>query len=490
MIIHQLCAEPLKARLVATVIAALCATTLAGCEDRNQPPANGVALWLTTIDQKNLLTRQADIPFENGSTDDVAVVNILRDQQRQEIVGFGASITDASAWLLHRHMNEEQRADLMRELFGPPPGLNLSLTRLTIGASDFSRSHYTYNDMPKGETDPELTNFSIAVAKEDVLPMVRQAMAINPQLKVMASPWSAPAWMKDSDYLIQGRLSPEHYPAFARYFVKTIDAFAAEGVPLFAITIQNEPHYEPDNYPGMGVPPESRARFIGDHLGPIFDEQGISTLILEWDHNWDEPESPLAVLADVEANPYVDGVAWHCYGGSVETQSSVRDAYPDKDVYLTECSGGDWVTRDGGWDSQFSALLKTIIIGGTRHWAKGIQFWNLALDEDRGPFLGGCDVCTGIVEIDKASGEVKRNAEYYAIGHASRFVLPGARRIAAETRIVDLHVVAFENPEDRNIVLLVYNDGTDSKRFTVNAGDQQFSYMIPGRAGATFSWHQ
>lgn len=313
------------------------------------PPATGdpVEAWLTTGDRSRLLHREPDVRFGAAVEPGMPVIAVDETQRFQTMVGFGASITDASAWLIQTKLTPAARDALMRDLFGPAPGIGLSFTRLTIGASDFSRSHYSFDDVPQGQSDPTLARFSIAPNRADVLPTVKQALAINPRLSVMASPWSAPGWMKTTGSLIKGTLRPEAYGPFAEYFRRYVEAYAAEGVPIWAITVQNEPHFEPDNYPGMRLDPPQRAKFVGEHLGPLFERSGIETLIFDWDHNWDEPESPLAVLADPVARKYISGVAWHCYGGNVAAQGPVHNAHPDKDAYFTECSGGGWAPNWG-----------------------------------------------------------------------------------------------------------------------------------------------
>jgi len=342
--------------------------------------------------------------------------------------------------------------------------------------------------VPAGETDFALEHFSIAPNRDAVLPVVKQALALNPQLTVMASPWSAPAWMKTTGSLIKGTLRDDAYDAYAAYLRAYVDAYAAEGVPIWAITVQNEPHNEPDSYPGMRLEPAQRARFLGSHLGPLFERAGIPTLILDWDHNWDEPESPLAVLADPAAKKYVGGVAWHCYAGEVATQSRVHDRYPDVDAYFTECSGGGWAPN---FADNLKGNVQHLIVGSTRNWARGVLLWNLALDEKHGPHAGGCGDCRGVVTIDSATGRVTRNVEYYALGHASRFVRPGARRIESTSGIVGLESVAFRNADD-STVLIVVNGAGEARTFLVRAlvraADRAFSYTLPPGAVATFRW--
>ncbi|HTN41160.1 MAG TPA: glycosyl hydrolase, partial [Asticcacaulis sp.] len=355
--------------------------------------AGPVKVWETDADQSKLLAPQVDIDFGEASG---TVITVDPARTYQTMVGFGASMTDASVWLIRNKMTTRQRDALMRDLFGAE-GLNFSFTRLTIGASDFSRAHYSYDDMPKGERDPEMAHFSIDAAKVDVIPAMKQALALNPKLTVMASPWSAPGWMKTTDSLIQGSLKPEAYPYFADYLSRYLKDMRAEGVDITLLTLQNEPGFEPDSYPGMRVEPASRAAFIGGFLGPKLAADGGTTKILDYDHNWDLPSSPLAVLGDAKASPYVAGVAWHCYAGDVAAQGPVHDAYPDKDAYFTECSGGEWAPK---FDETFGWTVKNLIIGSTRNWAKGVLMWNLALDENFGPHKGGCGDCRGIVTIN------------------------------------------------------------------------------------------
>ena len=450
-----------------------------------QPAPADVSVWITTAGHTRALAPSAPARFAGRASARPQIV--VDDTQRfQEIVGFGASLTDSSAWLIQHTLDARQRDALLEELFGREGnGLGLSFSRLTIGASDFSRHHYSLNDTPDGTPDPDLKHFSIDQNRGDVIPVARAMLAINPQLKIMASPWSAPGWMKDSNSLIQGRLLPQYYDAFSRYLLRYVDAYAAEGIPIFALTVQNEPDYEPKDYPGMRLNAPARARLIGDHLGPMIARRGSGPLIFDWDHNWDKPEEPMGVLSDPVAGNYVDAVAWHCYGGDVAAQSPVHDAFPDKDAYMTECSGGDWEpVRSGGLPLQ----MKNIIIRSMRHWARGALVWNLALDENNGPYAGGCHTCRGVVTIDSRTGEITRTDEYYALAHASRFVRPGAHRIASSGPTDDLDNVAFRNADDGSLVLLVSNSAIQPRRFSVAHGERRFAYTLPARSVATFVW--
>ncbi len=472
----------------ALVAIVACGRLAPGEPSPGPPPPRGppAQVWLTTVDGSKLLSRETDVHFDSGAPP-ATLIRIVVDEGTtyQEMVGFGAAITDASAWLIQNKLAPAQREALLQDLFGGSPGIGLSFTRLTMGASDFSLHQYSYDDMPAGQTDSTLAHFSIDSNRAYTLPVVQRTLAINPQLKIMASPWSPPGWMKTSGSLIQGTLRPEAYGPLAEYFRRYIEAFRAEGVPIYAITVQNEPHYEPPTYPGMRLEPPARARFVGQYLGPLFAQRGIGTIILDWDHNWDEYQSPLQVLADTAAPRYIAGVAWHCYGGDVSAQTLVHDAHPDKDTYFTECSGGEWAPN---FADNLKWFVGTLIIDATRDWAKGVLLWNLALDENHGPHTGGCGDCRGVVTITSGSGAVTRNVEYYALAHASRFVRPGARRIASTSGVAGVQSVAFRNADDGSKALIVVNTETQDRAFTVLWDNQSLRYTLPAGAVVTLVW--
>ena len=474
--------------LAASALMAACGSTgtSSAAAPAPAPTAARAEAWVTTGDRTRLL--QADEQGPAWAVDDGSAADVVVDDTRryQEMVGFGASITDASAYLLNQRLNATQRAALLRELFGRGAGgLGFHFTRLTIGASDFSSQHYSLDDRPPGTTDPSLQFFSIDSARADLLPVMHEVLAINPALQVMASPWSAPAWMKSTDSLIKGALKPEHYDAFARYLVRYVDAFAAEGVPVFALTVQNEPLFEPGDYPGMFVDAAARAALVGRYLGPLLEQRGLKVQIIEWDHNWDNTQQALTVLADPVARRYISGVGWHCYAGDVSAQSVVHDAHPDKDTWFTECSGGEWKTN---WAETLPWLARNIVIGSTRHWARGVLMWNLALDERFGPHNGGCPNCRGVVTIDAATGAVTRNMEYYALGHASRFVRPGARRIDTPPPANGLDTVAFRNADDGSLVLILCNSTAQSRTVSVRHGGRRLNYTMPRESLVTLTW--
>jgi glucosylceramidase len=293
--------------------------------------------------------------------------------------------------------------------------------------------------------------------------------------------------MKNSENLIGGELLEQYESNYADYLVKYVQTYGGYGIPIFALTVQNEPAFEPITYPGMGMPAETRARFIGQYLGPKLASQHLPTQILEWDHNWNLPEEPLSVLGDAAAAPYIAGVAWHCYDGSPYAQGRVHRAYPQKDTYISECSGGDWASSVNGELLWFS---RNLLITGIRQWARGVVYWNLALDEKHGPHFGGCAACKGIVTIDSRTGEVSRNDEYYALAHFSKFVMPGAVRVeSTATEKQGIDNVAFQNASDGSIVMVMVNSNKDARTVSIAQGQGRFEYTMPPLSVATFVWN-
>ena len=403
----------------------------------------------------------------------------------QQIDGFGASLTDSSAWLLWNKLTEVQRKEAIEMLFSPTKGIGLSVLRQPMGSSDFALSAYSYDDSPPGPGDPDLKHFSIDHDRAYIIPLLGEARALNPRLRIIASPWSPPGWMKTSGSMIQGALLPSAYPPLAKYFVRFVEEYQAAGVPVYAITMQNEPLYVPNDYPGMNMTASEQAEFLAGYLGPALREAHLKTKIMVFDHNWDLIEYPIHVLSDAKAAAFAAGTATHCYGGSVTAQNELHDRFPDKDIWLTECSGGDWQKGD------VLEQQVRLMIGATRNWAKSVVLWNLALDQNHKPFLGGCTTCRGVITVNHASepSEIAPTVDYTALGHASKFVVPGACRV--ESNSFDqgsLEDVAFRNP-DGSLVLLVLNTGGSIAHFNIGWAGKYAAYELPAGAVATFRWN-
>jgi len=402
----------------------------------------------------------------------------------QQMDGFGASLTDSSAWLLSHRLTDRQRKEVLEKLFSPTRGIGLSVLRQPMGASDFAIDNYSHHDLHAGEIDPDLKKFTIVHDRPYIIPILREALALNRNLKIIASPWSPPGWMKTSGSMIQGSLLPSAYMPFAKYFVKFVQSYGAAGIPIYAVTIQNEPLNIPNNYPGLGMTAVEQTVFLRDHLGPQFHDAGISSKILIFDHNWDLIDFPIKVLNDPKTASAAGGIAIHCYGGSVTAQTELHERFPNKDIWLTECSGGDW---------QKGKLLEEqtrLIIGATRNWARSVVLWNLALNQNHEPYLGGCTTCRGVITVNDAASpaQVIETVDFTALGHASKFVQPGAYRIESNSfGQGSVEDVAFQNP-DGSIVLLVLNGGGSIMKLDISWRGAYASATLGPGVVATFRW--
>jgi len=471
---------------VAVVTAAVMTTAVVPMTRAAAAPAPPVHEWLTTGDQASRLARLPDIGFAPTSPSALQTVSVDDTARFQSIAGFGAALTDSSAWLLSRLPAATLDATL-RSLFSPAAGGRLSVVRVPLGASDFVVGlPYTYDDQPAGRTDPGLTGFSIARDESYLVPLLRRIRALNPAVKFVASPWSAPAWMKTSGSLVGGTLAAAWEDVYAAYLVRVLKAFAADGVPVDALTVQNEPGWSPPDYPGMTLSEPQEAEFVGRHLGPALRNGRVTVSLLGYDHNWD-PGYPAALLADREAAPYLTGVAFHCYAGDPSAQSTVHGSAPagSAAIWLTECSSGSWSTDFGAnlvWGT------RNLVVGGTRNWASAVLWWNLALDPAGGPHTGGCAGCLGVLTVDPSTATVTRNVDYWSLAQATVALRPGAVRVGSTTfGGGDLETTAFRNPDGTHGLVIV-NSGGSARPVRIQWGSQSASTTVPGGAVATFAW--
>jgi glucosylceramidase len=490
---------------VAAAVATGLTTTPGSAVVTAEPSAHA---WVTTADGASRMSDRGAVPFHTGGSKNLTIT-VDPSRVYQTMDGFGASITDSSAHVLYS-LRDGAREGAMRDLFSPAQGNELSILRQPMGASDFvAGGFYTYDDVALGQTDYGMRRFSIAHDQAQILPLLRTALHLNPKLKVIATPWSPPAWMKTNKSLIGGRLidDPRIYSAYASYFVKYVRAYQSAGVPIYAVAVQNEPqNRHPSGYPGMDLPVAQEAKLI-NALGPALQAAGLGTKILGFDHNWsvhpddaattppgENPETEYAAdLLASSAGRWLAGTAFHCYSGDQARQTALHQAFPAKGVWFTECSGSHEPTDIPG--KVFSDTLKwharNLVLGVTRNWGKTVVNWNLALDPSGGPHKGGCTTCTGVVTV--GPGQVfTRNAEYYTLGHLARFVKPGAVRVASTSfgttgwngQIMD---AAFRNP-DGSTALVVHNENDAPRTFAVAQGGHSFDYTLPGGALATFTW--
>jgi glucosylceramidase len=454
--------------------------------------------WQTDSSQN--LAPQPDIAFAADAPSALPTIDVDDTRTFQTIDGFGAAITDTSAWLIYTKMTSEQRTELMTKLFDPMNGIGISFTRVPMAASDFhvlgqndtpycpgGGKPYSYDDNPPGGSDPNMTHFSIAHDLPYIIPVLKQALALNPELEILANPWSPPAWMKTNGYMTNcgngGHFKSQYNAALARYFVKFIQAYQQAGVPIHAITPQNEPGQQ-TNYPGMNWTSAEEATFIRGSLGPQLAAAGLHPKILAFDYNASGASFATDLLEDAGAAQYTDGVAFHCYGGvdAGATAGALHDRYPNKIFYGTECTSSTTSVKDA----------TDVIIDMTRGWARGALMWNIALDPSGGPKTGtGCGNCTATVTIDPANGSVRYERQYYELAHASKFVPPGSMRIDSSALVASNgkpENVAFIAP-DGTKVLLVHNRDAAALTFRVRWNlSRSFVYTLPANGIVTFTW--
>ena len=453
------------------------ATTVKG----QQKKTNGISYWLTSPEKTMALQQQSNtLPF---TTTDKGIATITVDEGKkfQTIDGFGFTLTGGSATLIHQLPPAQQQA-LLEELFlTKNNGIGISYLRLSIGASDLSASVFTYDDMPDGETDPTLQHFNVNEEKKDLIPVLQKIVALNPAIKILGSPWTPPAWMKTNNSFIGGSLKPEYYEAYAQYFVKYVKAMKAAGITIDAITIQNEPLH-PKNNPSMLMLAPEQAVFIKDHLGPAFKKAGVKTKIILYDHNCDKPEYPISILKDPAAYPFIDGSAFHLYGGTIDALSTVHEQFPAKHLYFTE----QWSDGKGSFANELKNNTSKLIIGATRNWSRNVLQWNLAADAQWNPHTdkGGCSQCLGGITID--GNAVSRNSSYYVIGHAAKFVPAGAVRIASNIA-GKLDNVAFKTPAGKTVLIVVNTDDAPQP-FQIRVKNKLAATSLNGGEVATYVW--
>jgi O-glycosyl hydrolase len=564
-----------------------------------------VQKWLTTSDLSQHLTQQANLGFSAASGS--GTISVDNTQTFQTIVGFGAAMTDTSAWLISNKLSGTAHTNLMNALFSPGQGIGMSWVRIPMGSSDFSATAqpYSYDDNLSASTgttvgvgsgrclddtgnptngvqvyiwdctsgnanqqstytsasqlqiagkcldangqgttngtkvilwtcngqanqqwklnvngtitgvqsrlcldvsgaatangslvqlwtcngqanqewtrpDPTLANFSIGHDLGYIIPDLKEALALNPGLKLMANPWSPPGWMKANGQMNNtnhaGTLLASSYGPLAQYFVKFLQGYAAQGVPIYAITPQNEPTF-PSAYPGMEFSEQNEASFVANNLGLALAQANLSPAVLGTDFNTNLLSSyaePL--MQDAGASKYLAGTAWHCYAGGLNAIGTMQAEFPAKDNYETECSDGI--------DPQNA--IETFI-QSTRNSARTGTMWNIAEDQNNGPVIpGGCNACTPLVTINQSTGNVTFDAGYYSVGHFSKFVLPGAKRIASSTT-ANLDDVAFQNPNG-SLVLIIDNTSGSTQSFSTSWAGQKFSDSLPSHGIATYEW--
>jgi glucosylceramidase len=470
--------------------------SFSGCKKNNSPnnpPVNNdtipttvktdVAFWMTKPDKSVLFKKQTNTSLifstaPNGNS----TIDVDTTQTFQSIDGFGFALTGASAELIN-YLSAGTKEALLQELFlTDSTYIGVSYLRISIGASDLSSEPFTYDEVNPGQTaDTALQNFTIEKEKKDLIPILQKIVALDPTIKIIATPWTAPIWMKTNDSYVGGSLKPEYYGVYAKYFVKYIRAMAAEGIDITAITPQNEP-LNAYNNPAMLMTASEEDDFVKNYLGPAFKANNINTKIIIYDHNLDHPEYAISILGDTAAAKYIDGSAFHLYAGDINTMSSVHDAFPNKNLYFTE----QFTSSTGNFGNDLDWHVQNLIIGAIRNWSKNVIEWNLASDPTQSLHTaGGCSTCLGALTIG-SNDQVTRNVSYYIVAQAAKFVRPGSVRIGSNN-VGDLLDVAFKTPDGQK-VLIVLNSGSYTTTFNIRFRGKIVSPSLAAGAVGTFIW--
>jgi glucosylceramidase len=444
------------------------------------PTTNDVDFWLTKGNGSVKLEKQSTILGFNTSYNIYPNIEVDDTQMYQSVDGFGFTLTGGSAQAINQ-LALSKKQDVLQELFGMNSNsISINYLRISIGASDLNSSVFSYDDMPTGQTDVNLTNFSLTPDAQ-LIQLLKDILVINPSIKIMAAPWSPPVWMKDNSSSIGGSLQTQYYGVYANYFVKYIQMMQQEGIHIDAITPQNEPLH-PGNNPSMLMLAPQQAEFIKNYLGPAFQVAGLTTKIVVYDHNCDKPEYPITVLSDSAANPFIDGSAFHLYAGDVAALTTVHNAFPNKNVYFTE----QYTASTGSFEGDLKWHIKNVVIGSMRNWSKTALEWNLANDASYGPHTdGGCTTCKGAITVT-GSFSLERNVGYYIIAHASKFVPSGSVRIAS-TQTNALNTVAFKTPLGKKILIAV-NDSATPSLFNIKYNGKWVAVSLEAGAVGTFIW--
>jgi len=462
------------------LLAALLSSTFSCTSDKKKELGEEIEWWLTKADQSVLLQKQTAILSFGDSLNSNPTIEMDSTKSLQTVDGFGYTLTGGSATLINK-LPAEQKRELLQDLFGKNENsISISYLRISIGASDLSAEVFSYDDIPTGQTDTSLKFFSLSKDTVDLVPLLKEILAIDPSIKIMGSPWSPPVWMKDNGNSKGGSLLPKYYNVYAQYFVKYINTMKVNGITIDAITPQNEPQHGGNN-PSMVMSAEQQAEFIKNNLGPAFKTAGITTKIIIWDHNCDNPKYPITILNDPAAKQYIDGSAFHLYNGDISALDTVHNLHPDKNIYFTE----QWTGAKGSFDGDLKWHTRNVIIGSMRNWSKIALEWNLANDSSYNPHTpGGCTECKGALTIN---GDIKRNVGYYIVAHVSKFVPPGSVVMASNIPENDLPNVSFKTPGGKK-VLIVLNDGATDKNFNIKYQNKTAVASLPANSVASYTW--
>ena len=435
-----------------------------------------ISAWVTSDNER--FASSPSIAWGPSSASAGAEQLQLTPQMRyQEILGFGGAFTDAACYTFNR-LSPSAREQLFDEMFHPSQ-MGLSVGRVCVGSSDYATKVYSFDE---GEADPELTRFSIEHDREYILPVLRQVRTVNPDLFLFSSPWSPPGWMKFNGSMLGGSMRNHYLAAYAKYYLKFLKAYAAEQVPVQALTSQNEVDTDQDGrMPACIWPQEYEIQFVRDHLGPLLETSNMSTKIWVLDHNYNLWGRAICTLDDAKLRKYSNAVAWHGYVGAPEMMSKVHEVYPEVEMHWTE-GGPDYkdpayLSDWSKWSATFSGIL--------RNWCRSITSWNLALDEIGRPNVGPFS-CGGVVTIHSQTAEISRSGQFWALAHYSRVIRRGAHRFQSESALADLQHVAFEN-SDGTQALILTNAGS-ARTIELKLASYSASIRLKANSVTTLAW--
>ncbi len=447
----------------------------AGESQGQQPAGARIDWWLSSENGAHRLSPQPELQFRGSPPPGRGTIEIDETTAHQTVLGLGSSLEHSTCYNLSL-LPPAQREKVIESLVHPERGIGMNLMRLCIGTSDFAPGpFYTYDDMPPGEEDPGLERFSVNRDREYVLPVIKLAQRSNPNLKFIASPWTPPPWMKTNGRYGGGRLRRECYPVYAKYLVRFIEAYRQEGIPIHALTIQNEPEFGPEAYPTCLWTAHEQRDFIRHHLGPLLRARGIDTAIWIFDHNFSNPDFPATILRDPLAAPFVGGSAFHLYEGRPEAMSKLHRQFPDKAIHFTE-------------GSVYGSKGAAEIISYFRNWAGSYNAWVTMIDEQGKPNVSGFHDCDPtIIVLDRNTLEVRYRADYYLYGQFMKFIQPGAVRIATHLPRGAPPSVAFRNP-DGGLVLVAANPQANPRPLSFSWRGTFAETVLPPGSAATFRW--
>lgn len=463
--------------------------------------SSNVDIYVTRGDKSELMFHYTSRLSDRANTETGSYgITIHPEIKYQEMDGFGAAMTGSTCYNLLK-MDPNDRLKLLKKTFDPVKGYGYSFIRISIGCSDFSLDNYTYCDKPG------IKNFRIhPLDKEYLFPILKEILSINPSVKILASPWTCPRWMKVKNLKerepynlwVGGQLNPDYYNDYALYFVKYIKAMTKAGFPIYAVTIQNEP-LNRGNSASLYMTWQEQADFIKRFMGPDFERNGIGTKIIVYDHNYDydrnkqenkdQLQYPLKIYADENVAKYVDGAAFHAYGGVYSELKTIHESRPDKNIYFTEMSIGLW--GDGykfGNDLLWS--MENVCLGTINNYCKSVILWNFMLDDRHGPYRpGGCDDCLGAVDIDSRNYKtMTMNSHYYEIAHLSKVVHPGAYRLESRGDVgPKVYFTSFENSDGSYSVVLL-NENVKDRQIEISLRNKYFVLNIPGESVISCIW--